>query len=92
MKSEILAAKDLARQALVKLIPQKFAAILVHLLDRVQQLKAGRYLMTHAKGSPTVSIFHGTSAPGAKVDSQNAFLGPNRSSILAQQSLGVEYP
>lgn len=68
LRTEVLSADSLAQQASAKRIPQRITAIVHHLFDNLHDLKPGQYLLTHKRGSPTVSMYHSCqSNPGSRV-------------------------
>jgi len=67
LRSEVVSAEEVGRQAAAKRIPKRFAACLSHLLERLHQLAPGRYLVSHAGGSPDVCIYQSTMPPTGKV-------------------------
>ena len=67
IRSEVWSAQDVGMQSAAKLIPERFAALLAHLLERLHHLPQGRYLLSHAAGSPDVFVYQSTNAPTGKV-------------------------
>lgn len=66
-KSELLSSEHLAQQAQAKNISQRIASNVLHVIERLHQLKPGSYLVTHKRNSPTVSCYQSCPAPGPKV-------------------------
>ena len=65
--AQLLTSARLDADATGKGIPQHFAAWLAVLLDELQQLRPGAYLMTHAKTSSSISFYQAITNPVYKV-------------------------
>jgi hypothetical protein len=78
IRSEVLSAHEVGVQAAAKNIPERFASCLAQILEKVHQLPSGRYLLSHARGSPNVCIYQSTSPPTGKVNPPPALDSPAR--------------
>ena len=61
IKSERMSAQEINNQASSKQIPQRFAAWLFYLFERLQKLAPGAYLMTHANKAVHATIWQASS-------------------------------
>ena len=65
--AQLLTSARLNADATRKGIPQHFAAWLALLLEELQQLRPGTYLMTHARTSCSISFYQAITNPLYKV-------------------------